>query len=408
MPTRGGTALDILLVIDDSGGGEQWQSPLGTSFDRLLDPLAAAAGSLDLHIGVTSTDYGTTALRDPAHPGPAIGQVGNGGCIGSGKDGALLLSGAPVSAPYLADGPAPNFTGDRHGALATMFSIGAGGCGFEQPLAASLRAFTNPANAGFRRPDANLLVLHAGDEDDCSIADPALLGPSSPTLGPLESLRCTKFGVTCDEDLATVGEKHGCRPSSDSAYVSDAHAFVDAYLRLVRDPARLVVASIAGTPKPFAIELRTPPGGGTAIPALGHSCMWTGASGDTAVADPGVRLAWFVAQFGAHGSVRSLCERDFGIHLAEIARIAKQMFGVACLDTTKLRDSDTLAGVQPTCGAVLVTAGVEAPLPACPAAGPCWQLVTDAAACGETADHLRFVVRDAPADAYVRARCETP
>ncbi len=408
MPTSGGTALDILLVIDDSGGGEQWQFPLGTSFDRLLDPLAAAAGSLDLHIGVTSTDLGTTALRDPAHPGPAIGQLGNGGCAGAGKDGALLVTSAPVTDPYLADGPRRNFTGARHDVLASMFTIGAGGCGFEQPLAASLRAFENPANAGFRRPDANLLVLHAGDEDDCSIADPALLGPTSAALGPVQSYRCTRFGVTCDEDLTTVGEKHGCRPAPASPYVSDPSAFVDEYRRLVPDPARLVVAAIGGTPTPFAIELRTPPGGGDPIVALGHSCSWTGSSGETAVADPGVRMASFVGQFGAHGSVRSVCERDFGIHLAEIARVAKQMLGVACLDTTKLRDSDTLAGVQPTCSAVLATAGGEAPLPACPAAGACWQLVTDEAACAETADHLRFVVRDAPADAYVRARCEAP
>lgn len=408
MPTRGGGALDLLLVLDDSGGGEQWQTPLGETFDRLLDPLQAAAGTLDLHIGVTSTDLGTTALGDPAHPGPAIGQLGNGGCAGSGRDGALTVTGAPVTDRFLADGPTPNFTGARSAALRTMFTIGAGGCGFEQPLAASVRAFSNPANAGFRRPGANLLVLHAGDEDDCSIADPALLGPESATLGPVQSFRCTRFGVACDEDVSTVGTKHACHPATDTALVSGVDPFVEEYRRLVPDPARLVVASIAGPPVPFAVEPRTPPGGGTAIAALAHACMWTGAAGDTQVADPGVRLSSFVQQFGAHGAFRSLCDRDFGAHLGEIARVAKQMFGVACLDTTKLRDSDTLAGVQPSCGAVLVVGGVEQPLPACPAAGPCFEIALDAAACAETADHARFVVHDAPADAYVRARCEVP
>jgi hypothetical protein len=38
------------------------------------------------------------------------------------------------------------------------------------------------------------------DEDDCSVRDPALLGPDSQQLGPLQSFRCTQFGVVCDPD----------------------------------------------------------------------------------------------------------------------------------------------------------------------------------------------------------------
>ena len=91
-----------------------------------------------------------------------------------------------------------------------------------------------------------------------------------------------------------------------------------------------------------------------------------------------------------------------------IARALEQNRGVACLDTSKLRDSATAAGVQPACRAVVVNGGVEEPLPACPANGACFDLVADPAACAETADHLRFVVHDAPPGAYIRARCEVP
>ena len=408
MPVTGGNALDILLLIDDSDSGEQWQYPLGEQFDALLEPIEAVAGPLDLHIGVASSDYGTTALVDPTHPGPPIGQLHNGGCAGAGLDGALLVNDAPVTGHYLIDGATQNFPGDRYEVLRKMLPIGAAGCGFEQPLSASVRAFTNSSNAGFRRPSANLLILHAGDEDDCSISDTAVLGPDSAALGPRQSFRCTTFGVSCDEDLSTPGEKHGCHPRADSPYISDVRPFADAYLGLVADPARFTFASIAGPATPFATELRTPPGGGTAILSLAHSCLWTGVGGLIAVANPAVRIAALVDHFGAHGSFSSLCDRDFRQHLSEIGRVAKQMFGVACLDTTKLRDSDTLAGVQPTCGAVTVLDGIEAPLAACPAGGACFELVVDSVACAETSDHLRLVVHDAPPGAYVRARCEAP
>jgi hypothetical protein len=84
------------------------------------------------------------------------------------------------------------------------------------------------------------------------------------------------------------------------------------------------------------------------------------------------------------------------------------MFAVACLDTSPLRDGDLADGIQPACAATLVSGGVEEPLPACPSDGACFEIVPDLVACPETSDHARFVVHGAPADAYVRARCELP
>ena len=410
MPVSGGNVLDILFVIDDSPGVAHIQNSLAEGADALLQPLDAVTdGRLDLHLGTTTSDFGTTALRDSSHPGPAIGQIGNGGCAGAGKDGALVLSSAPVVGSYLIDGPTTNYMGSRHDVLGQMFKVGSGGCGFEQPLAASVRAFANPANVGFRRDGGNLLVIFIQDEDDCTLLDTQLLGPSSEELGPLQSFRCTRFGVQCDEDLSSVGPKHNCGPRHDSPFVLDVDALPDEYRSLVTDPARLVVGVVAGPTEPVGVELILPPGG---IPPLQeqlvHACAWIRQDGDLAVADPPVRMQSVVEMLGAHGSLTSVCSADLRPSLTELARVAKQMFGVACLDTSKLRDSDTAAGVQPTCTATLVAGSVEEPLPACPTDGACFQIVSDAAACAETGDHLRFVVHDAPVDAYIRARCEVP
>lgn len=408
MPMTGGKALDLLFVIDDSAGVAHIQTALAESSDALLLPLdAVTAGMLDLHVGMTTSDYGTTALLDPSRPGPGIGSIGNGGCAGSGKDGALISSGAPVTDRYLADGPTRNYAGARRDVLGTMFKLGSGGCGFEQPLAASVRAFDNPVNLGFRRTDANLMIVFVQDEDDCTLLDPALLGPASEPLGPLQSFRCTQFGIECDEDMTIVGPKHDCHPRHDSAYVSDVNAFGEYFGSLVGDPSRFVIGLIAGPATPVEIELRTPPGGGM-VTSLAHACSWTLSFGELAVADPPVRMHALVEQLGAHGVPTSVCSQDLRPSLAELARVAKQMFGVACLDTSKLRDSDTATGIQPTCVGTLVIGGVEEPLPACPADGACFEIIVDAAACAETTDHLRFVVHDAPPDAYVRGRCEVP
>jgi hypothetical protein len=64
----------------------------------------------------------------------------------------------------------------------------------------------NPANAGFLRPGATLGVIFLTDEDDCSVRSPTLFSPANAVLGPLESFRCTRFGVTCEDGGGTPDE----------------------------------------------------------------------------------------------------------------------------------------------------------------------------------------------------------
>src|SRR5262249_38732614 len=152
-----------------------------------------------------------------------IGQIGQGGCSGTGKGGVLQKGMAQLPSNFLVDIDASggartrNYTGTLADTFSLMTKMGAGGCGFEQPLAAMRAALDhNPSNVGFLRPQAVLGVVFLTDEDDCSAKSTMLFGPDSGLLGALQSFRCTRFGVTCadggqtPEEMNTVGAKSGC------------------------------------------------------------------------------------------------------------------------------------------------------------------------------------------------------
>jgi hypothetical protein len=90
----------------------------------------------------------------------------------------------------------------------------------------------HPMNAGFLRPEAMLGVVFLGDEDDCSVTSTAMF-MNSPALGPLESFRCTQFGVTCEgggrtpDEMKQVGEKSGGGANEGSDLVDGVVAYRD-------------------------------------------------------------------------------------------------------------------------------------------------------------------------------------
>ena len=415
LPASPTPALDLLLVIDDSPGLVEAQFALVQALPGVLDALEAeTGGALDLHLGVVTTDLGT--LDATGAIGATLGQPGNGGCAGSGDDGALQVFGAPITGAFLVDAPADggrrrNYTGDRATVIQQMVTgAGAGGCGFEQPLAAMRRALVHPANAGFRRPGAHLAVVLLADEDDCSLLDHGLVDAARTELGPLQSFRCTREGVTCDQPLTEAGVKTGCRASETSAFVEGLAGFEDALRAEVADAAELTVIAMIGDPSSVEIELRVPPGGDTPQLALAASCRWTGDNG-VVVADPGVRLAGLAGRFGSRGFVESLCGDAPTAITARLAGVlAAPLAGRACLDTAVLHDvAHDAPGVQPRC-TVEEGAPGESPvvLPQCPAAGTCYDLIVDAEACPDEGALRLAITRTTPAaaGAVISARCE--
>ncbi len=156
------------------------------------------------------------------------------------------------------------------------------------------------------------------------------------------------------------------------------------------------VSAIIGTPRPVAVQQLAAPGGGGTQLALESSCTYISQTGTNA-AHPGVRIDELARRFGGNGTSSSICATDLAPQLREVTRLLKHPLGVVCLDTTRLRDSDTAPGIQPTC---TVTDATDASVPS--------MIVEDATACPETPDHLRLVVDAAGATGMLTARCEIP
>jgi len=421
--------IDILFVIDDSPSMADKQANLAANFPNFIDVLNTIEGGLpDVHIGVVTSDVGTKATQDAA-PGPAIGSIGQGGCSGTGKSGNLQITGAPVMGTFISDIKVSdtmrqkNYTGDLATVFGQMARVGAGGCGFEQHLEASKRALNNnPANAGFLRADAYLAVIFIADEDDCSMSKAALLGPESAALGPQQSFRCTRFGVTCDQGGASsdamnqVGTKGQCHPNEGSQYLEKVQTYVDFLKSLKTDSTKVIVAGIMGTTEPVQVELRAPPAGGPAIQSLAHSCMYQGANG-AEVADPPVRIKFLLDQFPNRSTFTTICQQNLADGLRLIAQLLKTVLGSPCIEG-KLADVDpNTPGDQYDCSVSYVQNygkpnATEKVLPECDAGltnKPCWHIVTDNMRCAE-APNLALKTEDAEApgpDTHTIAYCVT-
>ena len=393
--------LDLLLQIDDSNSASEKAFLLEAALPALFATLATVDGGLpDLHVGVISSDLGGSST---AHPELASSTLV--GCEGLGDDGLLQV---PVTVTSLHGGAyvvdeagaggvrTTNYDGSLADVVRQLMRLGDQGCGFEQPLGAIRRALVPGHNAGFRRPEANLAVIILADEDDCSILDPALLEVSTDRFGALQSFRCTREGLVCDQPLDALGAKTNCRSNEDSAFVEPialTHAALDA---AAPSSAQVVLAAIVGDPTPVEVEPRTPPTGTAPIPALHHTCSYTVATG-TEVADPAVRIAELVDSFESRGLRGSACAPPYTDQVRAIATAIKSSLGTVCLPralpTLDCEAHDTHAD------------GSRSDIPACDASRTtdCFELVDDPVACAETPLHQRFVVhRTAPTPTLTR------
>lgn len=409
--------LDILFVVDNSVSMIEQQASLAASFPEMIDLLAQLDGGLpNLHIGVTTSDVGTATFTNIVSPD--IGHPGAGGCSGHGDNGALRTSAALgghrfISDVALADGTRErNYTGSLRDVFGELAQVGANGCGFEQHLAAMTAAFGNPLNAGFLRPDANLAVVIVADEDDCSVLDPALFSPDSAELGPLDSFRCTRFGVTCDpDDLTTPGAKTGCAPRTTAPLLAHIEPYIDALDDIKNyDPRMVMVAGVVGPPEPFEVTLAQV--NGQTAPVLAPSCTFAGAGGPETAA-PAVRLAAFLDAFPGRSQLTSICDADLSGALSQIGASAKKLVGDPCLDAADLADASPDPGLQPACEVFDIrdaTPTTPTHLPACGATTTdCFEITADARSCPTAPENLRVRIHRSAtptADTWTHVRCQ--
>ena len=403
--------LDLLFVIDDSGSMADKQAALAAAFPKFLDQLGNLRGGIpNLHIGVVSPDMGTKGSA-VEQPGPPVGAVGQGGCSGTGKGGTLLKGSAVLDDEAIfaianRDGTT-TFTGTLAETFRQMATLGATGCGFEQHLHAMRASFTNPLNAGFLRPSANLAVVMLADEDDCSILDPGLFESGEDRFGPLQSFRCFEQGVECSpDDPRALGQKDACRPRTASAFVEDIAPFRDALLAQKGNDARkILLSAIVGPRGPVAVEDRNI--SGMPMRAVKHSCDVTPAGGTQIVADPPVRIAALLDSFPGPTSLASVCAGDLTPAVEQVGKALLRLSGDGCL-TRPLANP-----AVPDCIVEDIrdsAPGAATVLERCSAVGEdvdCYELVPDASC--ETALKLS-VARALPAtdDTWTRVSCVVP
>ena len=191
--------VDLLVMVDNSNSMREEQTNLTANMPTLIEQLTTPPdengdGAPDwqpvssLHIGVISSDMGTSGYPVTTCDNAERGDDG----VLQNLPSATVIGCDPTYPKFLTfDVAAPD---DNIGHdFECIGTLGTGGCGFEQQLAAvekSLTVHAQPgaANDGFLRPDAILAIIVVTDEEDCSISDPSIFGDDD-TLGPL-NLRC--------------------------------------------------------------------------------------------------------------------------------------------------------------------------------------------------------------------------
>ncbi|MGM0597478.1 MAG: hypothetical protein ACQES9_10610 [Myxococcota bacterium] len=383
---QGGTRdVDMLFVIDNSLSMAQEQTTVRNNFSVLMRVLKNVSGGLpNVHIGVISTDLGTLPHNLPS----CVTPDGDNGKILKGENNACAN---PVGQNYIVDVEAKNcdiqkddedtriciqhgcddshcqIEGEPSGlilyedengcprcrnyegeTLEEVFSCTADlnihGCGFEQHLEALYRAFTEEhvENAGFFRENAYIAIFFITDEDDCSTTTGNIFNPDGDidsTLGPLDSFRCTEFGIKCDEpwDRQPPGGNmtmHNCKART----VDDDRAYlypISRYNNLMTeyyDPRMIIIGAIAG---PYDDTL-TVQVDSDMEPMLGYCCYASGESEDGAV--PGVRIKEFVEAFVSseddmNWAYTSVCNGDYSPALEGLGNKIKDLVEVQCITT---------------------------------------------------------------------------
>ena len=440
IPVKINRKVDILFLIDNSPSMRDKQQNLADNFPKFIDVLDSIQGGRpEVQISVVTSDMGSKGSLDTV-PGPAVGQVNNGRCADVGDDGIMKTSGVVFNngAPFISDVLAAdgvtrvrNYNGGADAlktVFATMAKVGDTGCPFEQHLEGMKRALqpTNAANRGFLRSDAFLAIIFIADEDDCSFEHSSLITADTSQLGPLLSMRCTRYGITCDtggatpDDMYKVGAKGRCHPNEAGPLTKIADYVT--FLKNLKsdDPSKVIVAGIMGPTEPVATELRKPKGDVNEQPQLAHSCQYIGGDGNPEVADPAIRLRFFLDQFPNRSTFAPICQRDLSGGLQQIGELLKTVIGDPCIEG-KLADADPdRPGPQYDCAVSAVTNRglanqTQTVLPHCePDSGaasnkPCWRIATDTNLCA-AGDHLTLRIEGQdtlPQDTHVVANCVT-
>jgi len=250
-------AVDILFVVDDSGGTLADQRRVAEAIPALLDRLSHPPDEdadgypdapivTDVHFGVVSSDLGTLGFFVRGCPDPLDGEDG-------------ILHDSALQTAQDCDTSYPRYLhfleGDDPAAIAHDVAcvevLGEDGCSFQQPLAAARRALIDHAgdtNAGFLRDDTLLAIVFVTNGDDCSAADDDFFN-SSLWTSPADVRCALEGGEYLDAPVTLAGELLVLREADPSRLVL---AVVGAI------PPDVECAAPAGSPESFDCVLSDP------------------------------------------------------------------------------------------------------------------------------------------------------
>jgi len=381
--------LDLLFMVDNSSSMTTMQQKLLIQLPNFLSFLQKLPVKPNLHLAVVSSDMGAkTDVNIMCTP------HGNQGEFFSQPEGTCTSTTLAAGATYLSDvDGVANFTDPIAPVFQCIGLLGAGGCGFEQPLASIDRALGADGlgpppsqNAGFLRPDAYLGIVILTNEDDCSApADTTIFslngGLQSITNpdGPIDNFRCNgghRGGHLC-KDLNAGSPNTGyatppLNPPSDatgspsilqladcedndsgSSALTPVSKFISDIKALKPDPDnQILVGEIIAPASPYAVEwvaTTTPEGNIENWPQVMHSCGAAGGDdvnpdpstktvADGSYGDPGVRETQFANAF-PNSVIGSICDLNYSQSMDAIAKKLGQFFTPPCIESKIQNDA---------------------------------------------------------------------
>ncbi|HTB57114.1 MAG TPA: hypothetical protein VLC06_04535 [Polyangia bacterium] len=443
--TKVNNDLDLVFVIDDGPAMAGWQAKLATQLPLLMKTVQSVSSPSGLHVGVVSSDLGVGAATNVGIPGCTAS--GDGGNLRSQPEGMCSATTLDPSAGFISEiGSNRNFTAPddatESGAaqvFACIAQLGAGGCGFGQPLAALARALgpdgqpPPPENAGFLRPHAYLGIVFISNQDDCSasagsslfsLADPSANDLDDPQ-GPLTPYRCNHAGHLCADshgnqvsppiqptaDATSVDgvptlALTNCQSNEGDGVLTPVSTFVSEIRSLKPDPDnQILVSGIVGPPSPYAVEWLPQIGGttpGELWPRVAPSCGAEAADGSGAFGEPAVRLAQFINGF-RNSVLGSVCDDNYTEALRGLTS-APEEGQPPCLPSDIRSKTDPAGNSYPDCVVTehLTTADgntQEFVLPPCSsvaAGAACWSIGGTAVSAGCPAGSPLFTVSNEP------------
>jgi hypothetical protein len=191
-------------------------------------------------------------------------------------------------------------------------------------------------------------------------------------------------------DVAATVTYDSCTSNETEGFLLGVADTANRIKSLKKDPGQVIVASIQGPAMPYTVNWKAPSSMDTSCntmmqtcpwPVIAHSCTAT----DGSFADPGVRTAELVNQFGANGLVLRICDTDFAPSLQRIGDLINATLQPPCITGQVAKKPGTQEDDCTVVSHTLNTSGVyiDKPVGSCAsgAADPCWSL-TQGGTCG--------------------------